>query len=282
MNSTFWIITVTMAFIALSFLLLPVFLRHRKVTGAVWLAAMTVPSFAVVLYLALGTPEATGNAQADVHLRQSEARSAAAPQKSNSNASVASLVTGLEDRLRADPNDGKGWLLLAKSYLHLDRPGDAVVAYTKARELGQTEAAFELKLDGIPGKENISPIIRGRLSISDAVAERLDPNDSIFIFAKSTDGSALPVAVMRKTASQLPIDFELSDKHAMSETAKLSSTKMVTIIARVSRSGNAMQADPGLEVVSQPMQVGDSAFVELRLGEAGAADSYVNSTKQSD
>lgn len=63
-------------------------------------------------------------------------------------ASVASLVGGLEDRLRTQPDDGKGWLLLAKSYRFLGRLDDAREAYKKADALGQGDAVVQDQLFG--------------------------------------------------------------------------------------------------------------------------------------
>jgi len=108
-------------------------------------------------------------------------------------------------------------------------------------------------------------VIRGRLTVADSAKDQLSPGDSIFILAKSADGSAMPVAVLRKVAGDLPFDFELSDKQAMSAAAKLSTTTAVIITARVSKSGNAMQAEPGFEVVSNIINVGDDVLVELHL-----------------
>ena len=51
-------------------------------------------------------------------------------------ASVPSLVGGLEAKLAQDPNDAKGWLLLAKSHDHLGDRDAAWAAYARAKELG--------------------------------------------------------------------------------------------------------------------------------------------------
>jgi len=61
-------------------------------------------------------------------------------------ASVGSLIGGLEARLAENPEDGKGWLLLARSHDHLGNNDTAWNAYTRAREFGQTDEALELKL----------------------------------------------------------------------------------------------------------------------------------------
>lgn len=61
-------------------------------------------------------------------------------------ASVTSLVGGLEAKLIENPDDAKGWLLLAKSHDHLGDQQAAWAAYSRARELGMSDDAFEIKL----------------------------------------------------------------------------------------------------------------------------------------
>ena len=61
-------------------------------------------------------------------------------------ASVTSLVGRLEAKLAENPDDAKGWLLLAKSHDHLsDRPA-AWAACTRAKELGMSDDNFEIQL----------------------------------------------------------------------------------------------------------------------------------------
>lgn len=65
--------------------------------------------------------------------------------------SVASLVIGLEERLEQNPDDGKGWLLLAKSYHHLGRLDEARDAYRRADTLGHGDARVAAELFGLTG-----------------------------------------------------------------------------------------------------------------------------------
>lgn len=61
-------------------------------------------------------------------------------------ASVTSLIGGLEAKLVENPDDAKGWLLLAQSYDHLGDPRAAWAAYSQAKELGLGDDALEMKL----------------------------------------------------------------------------------------------------------------------------------------
>jgi len=64
----------------------------------------------------------------------------------NSSASVGSLIGGLETRLAENPDDAKGWLLLARSHDHLGDNDEAWRAYSHAKDLGMTDETLELKL----------------------------------------------------------------------------------------------------------------------------------------
>ena len=59
---------------------------------------------------------------------------------------VGSLIGGLEARLAENPDDAKGWLLLARSHDHLGNDDEAWNAYSRARELGMNDETLELKL----------------------------------------------------------------------------------------------------------------------------------------
>jgi len=63
--------------------------------------------------------------------------------------SVQSMVGGLEERLQQQPDDGKGWLLLAKSYRHMGRLEEARLAYGKADALGNGDATVAAQLFGL-------------------------------------------------------------------------------------------------------------------------------------
>jgi cytochrome c-type biogenesis protein CcmH len=53
---------------------------------------------------------------------------------------VAAMVAQLEKRLQDQPNDLKGWLMLGRSYLTLNRLDDAIVAFDHAHQLDSKNA----------------------------------------------------------------------------------------------------------------------------------------------
>ena len=122
-------------------------------------AAFTLAVVGIGLAIALGT---SGSAEAPpgAHPAMSEApamsgtaamseTSAGSKSADGKVPSVATMVVGLEERLAKEPDDGKGWLLLAKSYDFLGRKEDARAAYKKADALGNGDAALAAKLFGV-------------------------------------------------------------------------------------------------------------------------------------
>ena len=81
--------------------------------------------------------------------------------------------------------------------------------------------------------------ISGTVSIAPALANKLDPSDSVFIFARPIQGSAMPLAIVRITAKDLPYSYHLDDSSAMMPDHKLSQAGEVVVVARISKAGDA-------------------------------------------
>src|ERR1700722_3252535 len=127
--STFLVIAAVMAAIAASAVALPLIRdRHSRVLGA--LAAVIIIGAAAVLY----------------PLWSNWNWSAPSPSQADVGPEVAAMVAKLEKHLQDEPNDLKGWLMLGRSYLTLNRLDDALVAYDHSRRLDakSPEAALGL------------------------------------------------------------------------------------------------------------------------------------------
>jgi cytochrome c-type biogenesis protein CcmH len=98
-------------------------------------ALIALPLGAVALYLALGSPELPGQPLAD-RLARAHAGAGAATDEPTS---LASLVGQVEAHLGRNPDDGRGWEVLAPAYMRLERFDDAAKARRNAiRLLGAT------------------------------------------------------------------------------------------------------------------------------------------------
>jgi hypothetical protein len=133
MSAVFWLVTIVMALLAFGFISTPLIRSNRRF-GTVGIA-VTLPVFAASLYGLVGSPQAASiEVPADTRVQsQPKAVSSA----STSVGSVDSMVDGLAERLRQTPDDGKSWLLLARSYNHLKRTAEAKDAYAQAASLGE-------------------------------------------------------------------------------------------------------------------------------------------------
>ena len=138
-----------MLLVAVAFVTAPLVARKKSVTksqayGLLFVVA-AAPLSAVALYAAIGRPDVAASATSMPEA--SRAMTATAPRSEERKAaSVTDLLAGLERRLQEDPEDAKGWLLLAKSYDHLGRHDDAAMAYEKAAGLGLADDALEARL----------------------------------------------------------------------------------------------------------------------------------------
>jgi len=84
--------------------------------------------------------------------------------------------------------------------------------------------------------------ITGRVTLSPALASKVQPTDTVFVFARAAEGPRMPLAVKRATVADLPLDFTLDDSMAMSPQFKLSAMPQVRVEVRVSRNGSATPA----------------------------------------
>lgn len=98
--------------------------------------------------------------------------------------------------------------------------------------------------------------VTGTVRLAPALAGKIEPEDTVFIFARAAEGPRMPLAIVRRQARDLPIDFALDDSMAMTPQMKLSSFRQVVIGARVSKRATATPQPGDLEGLSAPTSVG--------------------------
>jgi len=271
-----------------------------------------VPLLSLSLYFALGDPQALAQAKQQQLVRQ---------QQQNIN----NMVAGLAERLKQQPDDAEGWLMLGRSYKYMNQYDRAAAAFAQAYRLEGDKVEVMLqyadalalnnggKLSGQPAQlvfkalalspdnmtalwlggmakvetgefaealqywQKLEPLIasdsqshqqlmglitavKSRLggdqslqagknikvnvSIDKNLLSQTNANQTVFIYAQALNGPKMPLAIIRKQVRNLPLSVELNDTLAMTPAMKLSSFKQVKVIARVSKTGNAMQ-QPG-------------------------------------
>lgn len=289
----------------------------------VYLLAAAIPVLAGSLYLTLGNVRAISHS----------AEMAKAEPETPSPADIGKMVDGLAERLKANPDDAQGWLMLGRSYKYLQQYPKAADAFANAYRLLGDEAevmvsyaeslayANDKNLAGKPAEliekalvkepENLNALWLGgmvkaqqndvlgagkrwrklagllppgseaqqemqtlltkmaspaaesgakvesvqqaekpavaidvEVSLAPELQKSADPGAAVFIYAQALSGPKMPVAIVRKQVSDLPISVTLNDSMAMMPEIKLSNFDKVKLLARISKSGNAV-AQPG-------------------------------------
>jgi cytochrome c-type biogenesis protein CcmH len=106
--------------------------------------------------------------------------------------------------------------------------------------------------------------LSGTVSIAPALRARVQPGDTLFIFARAAQGPRMPLAILRLPAGNWPASFQLDDSLAMSPELKLSGFAQVVVQARVSRSGQALPQSGDLIGQTAALKPGTRG-IELRL-----------------
>ncbi|MDP2786018.1 MAG: c-type cytochrome biogenesis protein CcmI [Sulfurimicrobium sp.] len=145
-----------------------------------------------------------------------------------------------------------------------------------SRGIAAAVAEAEKAAGGVPALDNLSSLdgkssgegkvgqalkgsmagVSGTVSVRKDLAGKIDPADTVFIFAQLPQGPKMPLASLRINAKQLPYHFTLDDSVAMSPNDKLSNHPEVTISARVSKSGQAMAQSGDLQGKVGPIKLG--------------------------
>jgi cytochrome c-type biogenesis protein CcmH len=284
----------------------------------IYVLVVAVPVLAGWLYFTLGNyPAVSHSAEMAVDpdtLKQAE---------------VNKMVEGLAEKMKANPDDAQGWLMLGRSYKVLEQHGKAVDAFAHAYQLlgdqaeimllyadalafvndknltgkpaelvfkalalepdnmnalwlggmakaqqGDTATAITLwkKLEALlpPGSESQQEIqgllakvesaspqaaaqpdaaptanvpgaaITVQVSLAPELQKSATPGDTVFVYAQALSGPKMPLAIVRKQVSDLPLTVSLDDTMAMMPNMKLSNFAEVKLLARISKSGNAM------------------------------------------
>ncbi|SDB39506.1 cytochrome c-type biogenesis protein CcmH [Pseudomonas sp. NFACC23-1] len=159
-----------------------------------------------------------------------------------------------DEALKLDPKEVTSLGLLGIAAFEGERYQDAIDYWgrllaqlpegDKSREAlqgGITRATEKLQASG--GKVAQAPIVKAgallkvRVDLAPALKAKVQPGDSVFIFARAVSGPPAPLAAKRLTVADLPVTVELGDADAMMPQLKLSNFPEVQLVARISRAG---------------------------------------------
>jgi cytochrome c-type biogenesis protein CcmH len=109
--------------------------------------------------------------------------------------------------------------------------------------------------------------IEVEVSLDAALADKVAPGDTLFVFARAANGPRMPLAIVRKTAADLPLTVRLDDSMAMTPTMKLSAFPQVVVGARISKAGTAMPQAGDVQGFSDPVTPGEAGTVRVLINE---------------
>lgn len=106
-------------------------------------------------------------------------------------------------------------------------------------------------------------VVKGVVELDPAIKDKAGPQDIVMVIARKP-GMRMPLAVLRQSASSMPMPFTLDDSLSMDPNSKLSSSPEVEIEARISKTGLAMPNAGDLLSAPQTVKLG-TQNVTLRV-----------------
>jgi len=155
-----------------------------------------------------------------------------------------------DEALKADPNEVTSLGLRGIAAFESERYQEAIDYWKRllaqlpegdasraALQGGIDRAAERLGSTGAKPSVAVAARLKVRVELAAALKDKVKPDDTVFIFARASNGPPMPLAAKRVTVAQLPLEVELSDADAMMPQMKLSDFAEVQLVARVSRAG---------------------------------------------
>lgn len=137
-------------------------------------------------------------------------------------------------------------------------------AQSMANNIAEVEARIRAAGQDVPAAEPL-PVaaaaagpatVTGRVQLDPSLAAQASPDDIVFIFARAAQGPKMPLAILRKQVSELPVEFQLDETMAMMPAMSLANYREVIVGARISKSGDATPQRGDLQGQSEIVQVG--------------------------
>jgi cytochrome c-type biogenesis protein CcmH len=105
------------------------------------------------------------------------------------------------------------------------------------------------------------------VSVDPSLQASLESSDTLFVFARATEGPPMPLAAVKGTAGDLPAAITLDDTAMLRSGDKLSQYAELTITARITRSGQPMAASGDMQSDSVTVRPGYDKSVSLVINQ---------------
>lgn len=98
--------------------------------------------------------------------------------------------------------------------------------------------------------------VAGTVELDPSLRSEVKDTDTVFVFARASEGPRFPLAALRKQVKDLPFRFVLDDSMSIMPGASLSGFSSLVVSARISKSGNATPDVGDLEGAVSSVQPG--------------------------
>lgn len=185
--------------------------------------------------------------------------------------------------LRLDPNHGSALWLAGiaaaargdyQASLQYWRRAESVISTEEfLLEIRRLIASAEAELASIEPSTPVvdsdvgSHSVRVSVSAETSVLQESDAEDTLYVFARASEGPPMPLAVVRSQVKELPLVVDLDDSLAMMENLKLSSFDEVVIVARISKSGAPVATSGDFFGEVGPIRPKDRPEVSVNISE---------------
>lgn len=186
--------------------------KQASSRGPVYAIALGIPAIAVALYLLVGNSAALSGAATTTTRAPSTSGSQANGQMSQQQ--IEANVAALAKRMEQNSGDAEGWVMLARSYMTMEKFNDAANAYAKAAALKTDDAdlladyAFAMAMaNGRQLKGEPFELVKKALRIDSQNAKALDLAGSAEFQEKNYKQA---IDYWQKVLEKTPADSELA------------------------------------------------------------------------
>jgi cytochrome c-type biogenesis protein CcmH len=112
----------------------------------------------------------------------------------------------------------------------------------------------------------VAPVtLKVRIEITPALATQIESSHTLYVYARSNAGDRRPIAAVRRSAGELPLEIVLDDRSSLMGNSVLSDFDTVTLGAHISRTGDAIKQPGDLASESIPVDLRTTAQVTLMI-----------------
>ncbi|MFK7815027.1 MAG: c-type cytochrome biogenesis protein CcmI [Gammaproteobacteria bacterium] len=150
-----------------------------------------------------------------------------------------------------------------------DEQSDVRTALVKYLNDAKQKAGIEVVEES--ATETIESHLKSSIVVNVKLSDELHNNyvksDTLFIYARAMNGPKMPLALVKMTAGDLPTTVTLDDSVSMMPSMTLSSMEQVEVVARISKSGQAIMQSGDIIGSVTSVRTDQSETVEVVISE---------------